>query len=925
MLLTIKYKGYTFYKNSGSQDFVLKTTADDETTKLVHIKNKNQGLIWGAVKKNDILRLIKKNIGLYEVISEYPCKVYFDIDGEEGETIELDKIKNIIRNYFGEDVKMAISGYTGTKISYHICLYEYGINSADDLNELKALATFINKNEYSCFDWKVYTKNRNMKAINQSKPNKPTQMIIEDDDEEHHLITFYTDSIKYNLPKFSVTNPKIETVKLKDSSLKMDYSTLPKLELELSDDIDLTKPLEVLNIIPINPSFDHRWTWRTALFCATNKLTCNDFLKWYKNKNDDTAVLDKWKFIHWPNVIKSVEQYPVTLNSMLKTLQCYYPNILLRPDLRQFVNKFNINNEGIRYTNYLTLDDFETDKKSIIINIQMGGGKTHNTIQYLKTHDNFCWITPNIALAQNTHNRILNEDIECVNYQHGKNLDERKEKIGSAFNLIVCLNSLKYVKQNYDVIVIDEIETFLKLWFNNSTLSKCLDECWVTFIQLLKSAKKIILLDAFLSKITTDFLDSLSIDYIIIKKQMDGTLRNVIKYKNFKHIYSKMEDSIKSGNKCLIFYPYKNYQDRNDLPSMAGLVQTIEKISGKKGMYHNADAADSNNKMLENVNENWVNYDFVVSNNKINVGLNFDIDYFDEVYLMVAGFNSPRDIVQFSYRTRTLTKNVIHYCLLNKYNPCNDFFIQKVETHNEVFQSLFKNVILEKRSPVEETMEFFFAKANYITNDFSENPLNDEKLIFDNMDYYDYDNLKNVGSDDVKQLNIKMCCMTSSTEEKLLVKKFYYERTFKMDTPSEIKADIWNGNKINFMENCLNVLYNNEVMTKLKDNYKWALHFPEEIRDKFKFNKEDIELIFNDVDFKYLKKDKSSHTLILNNYLNTIYGVDLFRKSKTHKLYKVNETLKDIYINVVDYHDAELYSKINGKGCLIDTHFSECL
>ena len=46
--------------------------------------------------------------------------------------------------------------------------------------------------------------------------------------------------------------------------------------------------------------------------------------------------------------------------------------------------------------------------------------------------------------------------------------------------------------------------------------------------------------------------------------------------------------------------------------------------------------------------------DFVMTNNKINVGINYEKFDFDSVYLSIAGFSSPRDLIQVSYRCRNI-------------------------------------------------------------------------------------------------------------------------------------------------------------------------------------------------------------------------------------------------------------------------------
>ena len=67
---------------------------------------------------------------------------------------------------------------------------------------------------------------------------------------------------------------------------------------------------------------------------------------------------------------------------------------------------------------------------------------------------------------------------------------------------MICMNSLKYTTdKKYKVVVIDEIETFLKKWCFNETLDGVQQLCYTNFINILKGADKIILLDAFITNI----------------------------------------------------------------------------------------------------------------------------------------------------------------------------------------------------------------------------------------------------------------------------------------------------------------------------------------------------------------------------------------------------------------------------------------
>ena len=72
----------TWQKNDdsqgGSQNEAIRKCKEDEVIiKSQTIKN---GSIWANVKPEQFLGLITTNKGLYEVITKFPHKVYFDID-----------------------------------------------------------------------------------------------------------------------------------------------------------------------------------------------------------------------------------------------------------------------------------------------------------------------------------------------------------------------------------------------------------------------------------------------------------------------------------------------------------------------------------------------------------------------------------------------------------------------------------------------------------------------------------------------------------------------------------------------------------------------------------------------------------------------------------------------------------------------------
>ena len=156
------------------------------------------------------------------------------------------------------------------------------------------------------------------------------------------------------------------------------------------------------------------------------------------------------------------------MKQILYVLEKYYPKITIQKELRDFINICDISSEPFQEVDKLDQSHFETDTKAVIFNVGMGGGKTTQTVDYLKKNclsedenDNFIWMTPNIALADNTYQRMISFPETCL-YNEEKRSDKKQDLIQKSKNLMVCMNSLKYATdKKYKVVVIDEVETFL--------------------------------------------------------------------------------------------------------------------------------------------------------------------------------------------------------------------------------------------------------------------------------------------------------------------------------------------------------------------------------------------------------------------------------------------------------------------------------
>ena len=382
--------------------------------------------MWGSTNINNMDKLIKSNKGLYEVLTTYPQKIYFDIDKKDyNDSINdydyLKTLKAIIYEYF-PDPDMAVSGScTDDKTSYHIVLNNYILNNQEDKTKLKEIVLYLRQEKDDAFDPAVYGRNQNLKMINQSKRDDPRiQSIMDDQPSKKHIISaFFNTNMKCipTLPNLINTNQQVNSNGCVRRSIELNQ--LPKMDLNLPQDfrLDTATPLDILGIIPLNNLCDHRYTHRIAKYCKQNGLTFEQFWAWRQNKYHNNEIRSKWLYRHWDKL----DNFPeVSYNELKKILFKYYPRLQNDYHLNNFIDLF-IDDDDIQTEYIETLDQsaFNNDHKYININIGMSGGKTAQTIDYLKKQDSALWITPNQALSFNTATRLEEAGNDFKHYIKG--------------------------------------------------------------------------------------------------------------------------------------------------------------------------------------------------------------------------------------------------------------------------------------------------------------------------------------------------------------------------------------------------------------------------------------------------------------------------------------------------------------------------
>ena len=365
---------------------------------VIHSQTKKNGRMWCDVSETELLNVIKKNNGIYEVLSKYPQKVHFDIDrnhddlpSEENQAEFYNKITSNIDILFPNG-GVAISGsITDKKTSYHMTLNNYVLNDKADKEKLKVIVKYLHLNCDEAFDTKIYTSNRNWKCVNQSKDDGRIQTIIFNQDVRKHLIGSFIDTESVlPFPTFKdidTTSTITNIIKLKEVkqfissekvNSKLDIGTLTKMNLTLPTgfDVDICSNLELLNLLPLDATFGHDYTYRACLFSYFNNISFDEFFNWYQQKNSTQEKKNKW-LLHYNSMINKTAY---TKESLMKVLKFYYKELNVSVKMANFSKLFEISTEPSETIEYLDQSIFRDNTKYTIITHGMSSGKTAQTI-----------------------------------------------------------------------------------------------------------------------------------------------------------------------------------------------------------------------------------------------------------------------------------------------------------------------------------------------------------------------------------------------------------------------------------------------------------------------------------------------------------------------------------------------------------------
>ena len=755
-----KYNTTWFYKTTKTAN--KPSTVAIETAK----KNGHKFIVSRQVDKNrlyssyqtpeDAINTIQKhgNLHLYEMITgDQPVNLFFDIEFPANQldikTALISLIsftKDIMTETFGsmecfDDEDIHVSGSVGDgkienvdvrKASYHIV-----INCNSSFKSMTDLKTFMNyfrfkldeQNPANMFymlkgnlkrivDFQVYGKNQNMKLPNQSKygSDRVQEPIIQNDNLNNHLCGNYEDPEYldfFDMSKIPEYEPTQKT-RCQRSTVGgiRDYISSGNIHADFverecipKDEAVSYKLKYIMNSIDNTDQDYNVWFGVGCALknCAdTDKSGLNLFLNWASksSKFDENECRSLWDRIEK----RSKGYNKGTLISLAK--RC---NPKIQSKKKDFMSplitteiKFQTNVYNERWQRPYDLDRYST----IIAQSPMGSGKTTQICEAIKNKGvdmKILVLAPRRCFAKSIATEITKKSglpFTCY-------LDIDKKKDLSKEQYLVCqMESIHYLKADYNMIIADEITSCLTQFSSKQTMKGKLNLVANSFENIWKNATYKILSDAFINPKVIKFVENFeyikqppTIDVaftghnpyghiVFMKNEYIPEERTCVELPRAKigedlyedNLKNQLISSLKKGKKC-VFVVASQARGKEYITD---ILEQLPNINYK--FYHSQNNDDVED--LLNVSESWYGLDLLMYTSSITVGVNFDLEYFDELYMYSSCKSSVvRDNFQSSMRVRHIKDKVMYYQVFGKVFGVDKDVVDDIDTVEQIIKN----------------------------------------------------------------------------------------------------------------------------------------------------------------------------------------------------------------------------------------------
>lgn len=493
-------------------------------------------------------------------------------------------------------------------------------------------------------DYSVYSKNKKLRTLWTSKPGEDRPFVLLDDGlPEETLVTHIPEDAEHFAfeLKQKQTAPQYSNVKCPTPLLK-----------------------ELCDCVSVKSWTDYK-SCEALIFTLLSLGATSDFIHSYCSKASNYEF--KW-------VEDYVRRYDPTKNKhSIGTLNFFAkqgnPDKYKQVSQNDYFGRLAFE-ETIRLTtDENTLHNWcdETGKlkrlpivSTLGVKSQMSTGKTFRSIEACKEspwnpHSKTILV---VSARQTFTSHITPELPGFVDYRDVKERQITNDRV------VVQLQSIHRVKDRvFDLVLLDESESILMSASPNKTHKNYVETIQV-FEKVIRTAKRVIALDAFLTDRTMDMLRTLRGETKLVINPHQPFQRTADVYNDLEEYTSKLSQTLRSGKRVIgIWGAKKKGEDFCRL-----LPKKITNV------FYSSDS-DPNVKAthLADVNTHWRDYQYVAYTPSITIGINYTAEpHFQQGCMYGSPWSCvSRDFTQALFRARKLEDNHFIAYIDGNPRPCN--------------------------------------------------------------------------------------------------------------------------------------------------------------------------------------------------------------------------------------------------------------
>lgn len=607
-------------------------------------------------------------------------------------------------------------------------------SSCTELHTAREILVEENKEQKYCYmDSKVYSKSQNMRCLYQSKANKETAILVPYGKSSHepveHLIGLYETSKNYpfvdmrriveNLESRNIQHLQRSTPKKKQGGEMRAYTKDEiKYDMTLQDTI-----LRYLSCIPNGNERPQTWTlWNVigSSLWSVSKVKGVDYFKYWvdwSNKanahypHEQDECKSRWDYYETYYKVNDKAEYVlrnlaikyVGVNTLRTADTTTFYNDIYELDLTKWESKIY----NSRYCQPLEFNEYDIicDKSGL------GTGKTTVIQQYVSTQSpkRIVIVGCRKSFCREKYADFLKLCPDLVYYGDDKfrsSYDPSKlDKVVIEYESLHKLGMIDNLNA-YDLVVLDEIEGLLDT-ITSDTNAQNLENNINTFEDLIKTGKKCIMADAFVSNKTLSLLDIIRRETgkkILIRVnefKRSGKTANIMNIKKYpkdgnnpkeqmeKHIL----EYIKQGKKVGIITASRQYGEELEA-SLKKALEQLGQYPRDALRYYERFCDDLQLQAdLKNVREVWSKLSVLLYTTKITVGVNYDDSIqdmtgnvitdllnFDTIFIYGScACPNVKNIIQAHFRIRHIKEDSIFVYLYDVPNT----YVEKDATDNK--------------------------------------------------------------------------------------------------------------------------------------------------------------------------------------------------------------------------------------------------